>query len=73
MKPKHTKSVLDVPLPSVLYRNNFVSSISIAYNQLVKYVPRVLAQITKYNLVKWILMELGINYNWLLMLILIVL
>jgi len=64
-----TTIMTDIPIPSILYRNNVVSGISIAYSQIINYVPRVLAQLSKYSIIKWFLIELNINYSWLLMLL----
>lgn len=73
-KIKSTKNIFaDMPVPSILYRNNFINSVSIAYSQIINYVPRILANITKYSIIKWLLIELNINYTWLLMLLVLVL
>lgn len=62
--------VVDIPIPSFLYRNDLTTSLVLIYNNVVNsYVPRILARITKYNLVKWFLGWLGIRHEWLIMLI----
>ena len=37
--------------------------------QLANYIPRIVARFTKYSIIKWILIQLNINYGWLLMLL----
>lgn len=61
--------VADIPVPSVLYRNNIVSTASIVYSQLTSYIPRVLAKLSKYSILRWLLIQLNINYSWLFMLL----
>lgn len=60
--------------PTIIYRNNLFNSIITFQNNLIqKYVPRILANITKYNVLKMLLTQLGINQHWLLMLLLAIL
>lgn len=61
--------VADIPIPSVLYRNNIVSTTSFVYTQLTSYIPRILAKLSKYSILRWVLVELNINYGWLFMLL----
>lgn len=61
--------VADIPIPSVLYRNNIVSTASFVYTQLTSYIPRILAKLSKYSILRWVLVELNINYGWLFMLL----
>jgi hypothetical protein len=64
------KTIID-NTPTIIYRNNIFSSFITFQNNIIqKYVPRILANITKYNVLKMLLSELGINHHWLLMLLL---
>jgi len=66
--------VVDIPMPSIIYRNGWVTNAFVIYNNIMRsYVPRILANITKYNIVKWILGYMGIRYEWLIMILLIIL
>ena len=57
-------------VPSSAYDNNAVVSYK---NILNSYIPRTIAQITKYNLIQWALAYIGINQKWLVMLLVIIL
>jgi hypothetical protein len=50
-------------------RSNIVGVITASYNQLIRYIPRVVVKISKASVIKWMLTQLGINYGWLLMLL----
>lgn len=65
---------VDIPIPSFVFRNDLTTSLVLIYNNVVhKYVPRIVANITKYNLIKWVLTWLGIRHEWLIMLLLLIL
>lgn len=60
--------------PTIVYRNNIVSGlISFHNNMIQKYIPRILSNITKYNIIKMVLSHLGINHHWLIMVLLAIL
>ena len=67
------KHISEFPIPSVGYRNNIVSAAATAYMQLAQYVPRILAKISKYTIIKWILVQLNLNYGWLLVILMAIL
>ena len=73
---EHNK-VDTLPLPSIpsqLYKNTYVANIPAIYSNVVnKYIPRILAKMTKYNLIHIALIKIGINYKWLVMLLLLIL
>lgn len=73
MNQLHNPIAVDIPIPSSIYRNNLTTNIVLFYNNVVNsYVPRIIARITKYNLLKWLLGFLGIRYEWLIMLLLLI-
>lgn len=59
----------DIHVPSYLYRNNVVSNASLIYTQLSNYIPRIIMNLSKYSIIKWLLVQLQINHGWLLMLL----
>ena len=65
--------VADMPYSSYIYRNTIANVGSIVYTQITNYVPRILAKLSKASIVKWILTQLGLNYSWLVLLLLAVL
>ena len=70
----HNPVAVDIQVPSIVYRNSLTTNIFVLYNNVVNsYVPRILARITKYNVINWVLGLLGIRHEWLLMLLLIIL
>jgi hypothetical protein len=62
-------------VPTVInYRSSMINSlIAFKENVLQRYVPRIITKLTKYNLLQMILMKLGINQNWILLLLLAIL
>lgn len=63
----------DIPIPSIIYRNDLTTSLVVFYNNVVHtYVPRILARLTKLNIINWVLGWLGIRYEWLVMILLII-
>jgi hypothetical protein len=66
-------TIVDLPYPSYLYRNPIASNIAFVYSQLTQYIPRVLTKLSKYSVIKWLLIQLHMNYGWLLMLLVAVL
>lgn len=63
----------DIPIPSIIYRNDWTTGAVVFYNNVVhNYVPRIIARITKLNLINWFLGLLGIRYEWLVMILLII-
>lgn len=64
----------DIPIPSIVYRNDLTTGMVVFYNNVVhNYVPRILARLTKLNIINWILGILGIRHEWLVMILLIIL
>jgi hypothetical protein len=65
---------MDIPVPSLFYRNSIATNAIMLYqNVMTHYIPRILARLTKYNLLNWLLTTLGIRYEWLLMLLVVIL
>lgn len=63
-----------IPIPSFVYRNDLTTSLIVFYNNVINsYVPRIIARITKYNVIKWVLGYLGLRHEWLIMLLLVIL
>jgi len=71
---KLQNQAVDIPVPSYIYRNSLTTNVIVFYNNVVNtYIPRILSRITKLQLLNWVLGFLGIRYEWLVMLLLIIL
>ena len=74
MKAFRNPVAVDIPIPSFVYRNDLTTSLIVFYNNVINsYVPRIIARITKYNVIKWVLGYLGLRHEWLIMLLLVIL
>jgi hypothetical protein len=61
---------MDIPIPSILYRNSIATNVMTIYQTVVShYIPRIIARLTKYNLIKWLLGAMGIRQEWILVLL----
>lgn len=61
---------MDIPIPSIMYRNSIASNLVVFYqNVITNYIPRIVARLTKYNVIKWFLALIGIRQEWLLVLL----
>lgn len=65
---------IPIPIPSIFYRNSIATNAVLLYQSIVShYIPRILAEITKYNVIQWVLGAMGIRYEWLVMLLIVLL